>query len=213
MKRIALVSASFIFGFFLTIGLYFAIAKKHVLIISPLAGSQFSFEKAPRQSLQGQIIKITGSVFFQSRTATQSSSISSPHEISQGEEVDTGDDGIAQVSFDKIVNLNLHRNAKINIIQSLSANLVMELKEGTAEFQNLESPVAVSVRGLDILINIQKGDAVITVNKQNSKVTLNVVNGQSIAAFTDSVNRTIVKTIQPGQNFVFNNNAKTFALY
>src|SRR5260370_20791662 len=111
---------------------------------------------------------MSGEVLWESRIASQCSPLSAAQAIQQGEEVDIGKDGLGSISFDKTLTFTLSNNTQVAIVQTLPANLIMQLKTGSVKIEKLDSSIPVSWRGLDLLIDLQKGEYQITVNKDSS---------------------------------------------
>src|SRR5260370_25910131 len=109
-RQLLIVIATFILGLIITLGMYMAISKKHIAVVSHSTSSHFSLKKAPSESLVGHIASMSGEVLWESRIATQSSPLSAPQAIQQGEEVDTGKDGLGSISFYNTLTFTLSNN-------------------------------------------------------------------------------------------------------
>ncbi len=167
----------------------------------------FSIQNAPSESLKGEIASVSGSVAWQSRIAPYASLINSPQKLQQGEEVDTHSNGQAGIIFPGVGIINISSDSQINFIQTLPANFVVNEKQGTAVFEKTGT-VPISIRGLDLLINLDSGKSSISVDKKTSQVTIRVEEGSVTLAFTDTNNNTEIVPISAGNEYVFNNNTK-----
>jgi ferric-dicitrate binding protein FerR (iron transport regulator) len=85
---------------------------------------------------------------------------------------------------------------------------VIEQKQGLVMYdKNGETPV--SIRALDLLINIDKGRCEVLVDKDTSDITVTVSTGSVTVAFNDINNNTNIKSISEGEKYLFNNDSKT----
>jgi hypothetical protein len=173
-----------------------------------LPQSLFSLEKAPADSLIGEIASISGKVAWQSRIAPVSILINAPLKLQQGEEVDTYSDGNATINFPKIATMSASFNTQLSFIQTLPENFVVWQKQGLADY-NKNGEVQISVVALDLLINLDLGQCSILVDKDTAKVTVSVKTGLATVAFNDSDNNTNVVSLKTGDQYVFDDNTKT----
>ena len=173
-----------------------------------LPQSLFSLEKAPADSLIGEIASISGKVAWQSRIAPVSILINAPLKLQQGEEVDTYSDGNATINFPKIATMSASFNTQLSFIQTLPENFVVWQKQGLADY-NKNGEVQISVVALDLLINLDLGQCSILVDKDTAKVTVSVKTGLATVAFNDSDNNTNVVLLKTGDQYIFDDNTKT----
>ena len=120
---------------------------------------RFSIEKAPKNSEVGTIQSMSGTIRWGSRIAiaTEGAQITQPVPIQQGEELMSGDDGSAVVSYQNGLTISLSPNSHISFIQMLPANFVLNQLEGTIEYQkNNSTPLA--IRTLHLLTQMDNGD-------------------------------------------------------
>jgi hypothetical protein len=158
--------------------------------------------------LNGEVASISGNVSWLSRTASFAILINSPMKLQQGEEVITQNNGKVSIIFSKVVNLNVSPNTQVNLIQTLPTDFVVEEKQGLVMYdKNGETPV--SIRALDLLINIDKGSCEVLVDKDTSDITVTVSAGSVTVAFNDTYNNTNIKSISEGKKYLFNNDSKT----
>jgi hypothetical protein len=173
-----------------------------------LPQSLFSLEKAPTDSLTGEIASLSGKVAWQSRIAPVAILINSPLKLQQGEEVDTYSDGNATINFPEIATISASFDTQINYIQTLPGSFVVWQKQGSADYTKTGG-IPVSIIALDLLINVGSGESSILVDKDTSKVTVSVKSGLVTAAFNDSSNNTNVVSVKSGKIYVFDDNRKT----
>ncbi len=113
---------------------------------------RFSIEKAPKNSEVGTIQSMSGTIKWESRTAiaTEGAQITQPVPIQQGEELISGDDGSAVVSYQNGLTISLSPNSHISFVQMLPTNFVLNQLKGTIEYQkNNSTPLA--IRSLHLL--------------------------------------------------------------
>ncbi len=208
--KIFLFFLAVVIGFLSTIFIYFKINKVNVnKIVSPLITSELSLFNAPSDSLTGKITGLSGTILWTARDNNQQL-ITKPQNIQQGEEVETGTNSSLKMAFNNIVFISISANSKLSIIQTLPANLVFNQLFGKLEYEKLNSSIPVSVRALDLLININDGESEISVDKNDSTIKISIKTGDVTIAFTDTNNKTIIQNIKSGEDLIFNNNSKTF---
>lgn len=162
----------------------------------------FSLDNAPSQSQVGKITSMVGSVEWESRTATQSSIISSPIPVQQGESLLTNDDGSVELLFDGTADIELSHNSRVDIVQTLPAAFVFQQKSGTIEYKKLGT-IPVSIRVLHLLLE-NDGDIQVTLDPKKPLVTVKVVNGSITVAYNNISNVSKVLTIQKSKSLTFN---------
>lgn len=184
-----------------------------IALISPLASSPtplpppFSIDKPPSSSLTGMITKLSGSVSWQSRTATQGATIVTPQKLQQGESLATDTDGRVTFVFGKD-SFSLSPKSSVSFSQTLPQNLVFDMDQGSLTYEN-SSPIPFSVRALDLLTNTSSGSGTMTVDSDNGFVTLHPKIGVIQVGFNDSNNVSTVDTITAGETMVFDDNERT----
>ncbi len=169
--------------------------------------NQFSLENAPADSLRGKIATLSGDVKWQDRVATQSSQITSPVTIQQGEELITGDNGKVQVEIPTAVIINISPKTNLSFVQTLPQNVVFSQTKGKVEYQKTGT-VPVSIRVLRLLVEERQGDITISISNIKPITTINVRVGSVTVAYNDPQNVSIVKTLDSGKQFIFNNDTK-----
>jgi hypothetical protein len=174
-----------------------------------LPQSLFSLEKAPTDSLSGEIASISGKIAWQSRIAPVAILINASTKLQQGEEVDSYNDGNAAIDFPEVAVITISPNTQVNLIQTLPQNFVVWQKQGLANYEKSgENPV--SVIALDLLINVESGASCsILLDKENARVTVTVKTGSVTAAFNDSDNNTNVVLVKSVHEYIFDDNSKT----
>jgi hypothetical protein len=162
----------------------------------------YSLDKAPSETIIGQVLVASGDVKWQGRTATEAAELIMPKNLQQGESIATGNDGKTNIQFNETI-INILPNTQINIIQTLPVNFVMEQNSGSAEYSN-NGTNPLTVRSQKLILDLGSGRISIAVNEKISTVTVKVINGNVTCAFNGSTGATNVKTINEKYQFVFN---------
>ena len=207
LKKLLLFLIFFSLGVALVFAADFMVSNNTIQKLNPAIKSKFSIDNPPSDSLKGKISSLSGTVSFQPRSKDYATLINAPVEILQGEDLNTGGNGSATVIFDRIGEISLLENTQISFIQTLPQNFVISQKQGTATFQKTGS-IPFSVRGLDLLINLESGRVSVNVDSDNSIITVDVLEGSVSAAFNDTDNLSNVITIESPRRYIFNNNTK-----
>lgn len=213
MKNILLFILFLIIGAAITIGYFkFSEIKKEAenrQVFSPYSGKDyFTLDKAPTESLKGEIISFNGDVGWQSRTATESSQIKGSISVGQGEKIVTKEGGNAEVKFDNICDIKLSENTSLELIQTLPLNFVFLQEAGTVQYARLGS-VPIAVRSLGLVMQIEDFQSSVSVNIKNSTVTVTVASGSADLAYNDINYNTNKLTLAEGQKMIFNNQTKS----
>ncbi len=207
LKKLLLFLIFFSLGVALVFVADFMVSNNTIQKLNPAIKSKFSIDNPPSDSLKGEISSLSGTVSFQPRSKDYATLINAPVEILQGEDLNTGGNGSATVIFDRIGEISLSENTQISFIQTLPQNFVISQKQGIATFQKTGN-IPFSVRGLDLLINLESGKVSVNVDSDNSIITVDVLEGSVSAAFNDTDNLSNVITIESPRRYIFNNNTK-----
>ncbi len=163
---------------------------------------KFLPQNAPPQSIKGNVTDMSGSVSWQSRIATESAKLTTLRQIQQGEKLETGDDGNISVDFPNYANIKLLPESKIDFIQTLSANFVINQEKGSVAYTSL-GRTHLSIRYLHLLTDMQSGQISVNIDKNKPTVRVLIIKGQITAAYNDSENVSQEKTFSQGQQFTF----------
>ena len=210
MKKIFFFLYALVIGFIL-VGLYFRfVYKGEVPIIEikiPFVGSQFSLENAPSKSLKGKIISMTGEIEWQSRVATESSKLTnSTTQIQQGESLKTLSTGNITVQFGDAAKIILLPKTKVDIIQTLTDDIVFNQTSGSATYEKTAS-YPVSVRILHLLVE-NGGSVTASIDELTGIITVSSDKGGATAAYNDQNNTSNIVKIPEGQKYVFNDDTR-----
>lgn len=206
MKRL------FLFAFILgTIGAfgysYWKIGKVSIVNKSNKKKPTFSIETPPKNSIKGTIESLSGTVKWESRTATQAAEITKPVTISQGESLETGEDGNVTIIFPEIASISLSSQSKISISQTLPANFVFDQKEGSASYEKT-GEIPISIRAFHLLTTLNTGKLTLTVDKENAEISIDVKKGSATVAFNNLENVSTVIDIEEGEKFTYNDDSR-----
>ena len=208
MIKIFLFIFSILIGSTIVITGYFWDAPRDSQILKPFfPKTLFSIENAPSQSLVGKVASISGNVAWQSRIASFATLINSPVKLQQGEKINTQSNGKAVINFPQVVTITASANTQLNFIQTLPANFVVDQAQGLSIY-NKNGDIPLSVRALDLLVNIKTGTCSVLVDKDTSNIVVSVSTGLAMIAFNDTNNSTNILTINKGEEYLFNNNTK-----
>lgn len=209
MKPIIIFTSSVCMGaaIFIVGYLYTSLYKNEQVRVSPLIFTQFSIETPPSQSQKGEITSLSGSVLWQSRTATEAAKIITQQKVQQGEQITTGDTGEVVIRFDQLAEATLSPKSQISFIQTLPHLLVFAQNLGDVVYKN-ETSDALSVRVLHLLLEEQTGEMTVSINPLRPVVTVTVTKGIVRAAFNDLYYNSSVVTISEGHIFYFNDETR-----
>lgn len=169
---------------------------------APQISTQFSLEKAPKQSLQGQIASLSGVVLWQSRTATEGAKLLSPRILQQGENLETKDNGSVTFTFPHLGTISLQPKTKLEIIQTLPVNPVFTQDNGTATY-NKSGDLPLSIKSLHLLIMPKTGMLTVTTSEKLKTVRVSLANGSAEAAYEDTDNNTQTVMLKSDETLVY----------
>lgn len=197
-----------VFLFFLLVGfggLYTYLSAnpqiKTVNLKEVFNGSKFSLLNAPSQSLKGEIKNLQGEVLWKNRISDSAIKIDNLLSIQQGEGIETGEDGFVDINYLDTAHIKVFSKTKLDIIQTLPANLVFKQSSGQAIYQKI-STIPVSVRIAPVLIEVL-GE--VTVNLDDVKNIL-TVKGFSKIAFNNNSNITRIIELKNDETLTINLN-------
>lgn len=206
MKKFFLFIIIFILSFCFTILIY----TKYPLISRTekhsIKRSSFSLDNPPKESINGNISSISGSLKWQSRLSSDLVTIKNKPEIKQGEEIETGNESITRISFTKIGTLTVFSNSHLGFIQTLPKNFLVEQKSGTVRYEK-EGEVTYSIRAADLLIKINNGICEVEINSDNT-IDVEAKTGSATLGFNNPDNIVTLINLDSGKKYIFDNNLK-----
>jgi len=170
--------------------------------------STFSTDAAPSQSLKGTIASRSGTLFWESRIATEPAQLNDTVQIQQGERLITKDKSDASIHFDKVGTMILSENADVSFVQTLPIDCVIEQKKGTVTYKTEEGiPLSVRIRSA-IITNIS-GTVQITVADGDPIILISTIKGTTQIGFNDLDYISHVFTLREGQIYEYNSDERT----
>jgi hypothetical protein len=210
MKHILLFIISLLAGFF-SVFLYSKMyqdrtveqAKKAVHVVEK--STPFSVSTPPTKSKKGQIVHISGDVFWESRTATEPARITSARQLQQGESLYTGPTGLAGISLDESFLFDLAADTKLSLLQTLPEQIVLGQDGGSVTYKN-SSDSLLSVRVLPLLVVMKEAEMMVAVDDGTIAVT--VQSGSVQIAFNDLENIVTKVELMKGQKYLFDDETR-----
>lgn len=174
---------------------------------SPIAKDEFSLDLPPKESLSGEIVTMTGDIFWESRVASTPALIVKPVPVEQGEDIQTGDNGKTKIDFPKGVSVTMSPQSEISFVQTLPKNFVFEQKSGQSSYIT-QGEVPLSIRISHLLILLSNGQMDVSIDKLTGKINASVKKGEAKAGYNDRQNVSQVETISFGKTFTFNDETR-----
>lgn len=212
MKFLLSLIIAAIVGFTLTEGYQFYLHLQTKLQVKKqiAVSSHFSLSQAPTNSEIGQITLLAGTVKWESRTATQEAVIHATRLIQQGEELSTGANGQASMSFGNATSvMTLFPNTDLSVIQTLPQNIVIDQEDGQATYTDTGS-TPIAIKSMNLLLELADGSINVVPDPIMDTVTISVQKGSATAAFDDSTETSNVVPIPAGTTFEFDNDSLTY---
>ncbi|NMC36300.1 hypothetical protein GYA49_04620 [Candidatus Beckwithbacteria bacterium] len=169
--------------------------------------TNFSLEDAPVESLRGTIATRSGEILWQSRVATESSTLVDDIQFQQGEMVETKKNGTIEVKFTDAAQVDIFENTKVEIVQTLPVNLVFNQFKGKAQYKNL-GVAPVSVRSMNLLVNLVEGLMDIDVDDQTGEITVTLDEGQAKVAYNSAEFESQIWDLETGDIFIYDSNER-----
>lgn len=172
-------------------------------LVVPVYEGIFSIEQAPHRSLKATITSFTGTVEWKSRIATESSTLTKPRELQQGEEVATHDDSSLELIIPNALEASVSANTAVQLIQTLPNSILLMQNSGKATYtQKNNNPV--SIRSLSLLVQLENAEAIITVNDTLPFISVDVEKGTITVGFNDTDFITQTIAVSSGKRLVYN---------
>lgn len=202
-KRLLLFSLSLLVGIAFILFVAEILVLRNQGIVSPYVDlTAFAPEIAPSESISGKITSLTGKVMWESRMATVAAQIYAPIQLQQGEELQTGDNGVVKAQFDSVCKMVISPKSDVSIVQTLPANFVFLQTMGTVEYERLSS-IPLSIRALHLLIDESNGDIVVGVDNDAKMVTIETKTTPVTIAYNDNNLTSHMETIAKGVTVQF----------
>ncbi len=215
VKKILLLIGCFAAGGLVALS-YFLLRKGNPVRImevrSQVAQTNFSIDQAPKDAIRGEIATYSGTVNFQSRTATEPARLTGIVPIQQGESLVTGDDGSISVNFPSFGSVTLGLKSGIDVIQTLPVDFVFNQASGSGVYQNTGSS-PFSIRGLHLLVTLASGSATVAVDQKTHLVTVLSKTSPLTLAFNDNQYISHVLNLVIGVKYTFDDDNRQEVVY
>jgi hypothetical protein len=162
----------------------------------------FSLETAPKQSLQGTIMSMTGHVEWTSRIATAPAQLKEDTHIQQGESVETKKDGSIKISLSTDLQVTLFSNSKVQFIQTLPETIVFQQDSGSVTYSKTAGN-PMSVRTFGLSTEMTDGRILITMDTDQLTAVVKIQKGNATCAYNDLEYQSHVATYPVGTILVY----------
>ena len=204
MKNFGLVIVCFIIG----MGLMVFFTPKKQISKKQMPSPTFSVANPPIDSLRGSISTRSGTLFWESRIATEPAQLIETVSIQQGERLITKEKSSSTLNFEKFGTIELDENADISFIQTLPIDFVVAQKNGTISYEvNGKTPLSVRLRSA--LITKSSGTILIKMAEGDSIVEISTTKGIAQIGYNDIENVSQVFTLKEGQVYEYNSDERT----
>jgi len=168
----------------------------------------FSVETPPSESLRGTISSRSGTLFWESRVATEPAKLTDSAPIEQGERLISKEKSNAVVVFNTVGTMKLSENTDVSFIQTLPIDFVVEQKEGIIQYE-MNGTVPLSIRMRNALITKTSGTIQIEMKSGDSVIRVSTLKGTAQIGFNDSDYVSQVFTLREGQVYDYDSSERT----
>jgi hypothetical protein len=175
---------------------------------TPSPAPSFSVAVPPSDSLQGTITARSGSIQWESRTATVPSELTSNVSIKKGELIETRDTGTVAIHFNHMGTIALAQKSSISFIQTLPTEFVAAQSKGTGMY-TVDGTTPLSVRIRTALLRKTEGAMKITMTEGDPQIRITTDQGTAQIAFNDQDSVSQVFTLREGQTYIYNSEERT----
>ncbi len=169
--------------------------------------TKFSLEKAPSDSIKGQITAMSGDIWRQTRTATEPAKLTEPDVIQQGEVLIASDEGKLTVNFNPAATISLFPDTQVEIIQTLPLNLVFNQTKGIGQYQ-VSGTNPVTIRSFNLIVNIDEGLININTDAETGVITLSLKTGAAKVGYNSPEFDSKVWRLEAGDVFEYDSNER-----
>lgn len=169
--------------------------------------SQFSLENAPTDSIRGTIATMSGEIYYQARTATGAAKLNQAIPVQQGETWIASDSGNLTINFAPAATVALFPQTKLEVIQTLPLNLVFNQTEGVGQY-NAVGVNPVTIRGFNLIINLDSGLLVVDTNPETGTVILDLKTGSARVAYNSPEFDSKIWQLEPGDVFEYDSSLR-----
>ena len=185
-------------------------------LVSPSAQhDSFLLAQSPPNAIKGELQQIIGDVSWQSRIATQASTVNQnniPLTIQQGETVETAEQSVAVLQFQNVLDTTLVENTTIDVIQTLPESFVFLQRQGSTLFQ-ITGKYPVAVRSLHLLFQQHSNGAFrVTTNDNENTISVTVTKGEGEIAYNDLDFVSHTLTLSSNQTLYFDDATRTVSI-
>jgi len=177
---------------------------------TPIESTKFSIENPPSTSLHGDITLLSGEVKWQSRIASEASTITLKQQIKQGESLFTDTTGKVSIAFPDML-FELSPDTTLNIIQTLPSSTVLEQPKGKIGYQT-SSSTPLAIRTYPILTESLGGNFSISIDEDDGTIVISVESGSVAIAYNDSDTISTVHNVKKGETLIFDPSTRTSAI-
>lgn len=191
----------FLLGATVALGIFFAKREPN------FEPTKFSLDQAPSDSIKGQIINMTGEIWWQSRTATEPAQLKDTISVQQGEIWIASESGNLTIEFAPAATITLFPKTKIEIVQTLPLNLVFNQIQGITQYQAFGSS-PVTIRSLNLIVNLEDGLLVVDTDEATGAIILGLKTGRAKVGYNSPEFDSKVWELEPGDVFEYDGNLR-----
>lgn len=210
MKYILGFLIFFLIGFFLIFaGKRYLALQQQGNIKTPISKAvPFSLDTPPKNSLKGTMEK-TGTIYFESRSASEEAVLLEAKPVLQGEAYRTDEKASLRIFYPGKLTTILNDQTTLSIIQTIPTNFTFSQTNGTVTYEKIDPSIPVGVRALHLLISQKEGSMDVTVDADAGQVIISVTKGEVTMAFNDLELLSTVTTLQTGDAYTFDDATRT----
>ena len=168
------------------------------------------FELAPpKQSLQGRVTRLTGTVMKTVRDEKDPQETNSKSVFLEGEQLTASPSASIDIQFSEKNLFSVSPETILAFPSTNPKNFLFKIDKGTVVFETDEMIATISARSLHGLFSLSQGKASISVDPDKKIITYMIAEGSGQLGYIDSDNKTQTVDITEGQTATFNDEKRT----
>jgi hypothetical protein len=167
----------------------------------------------PRQSLQGKVMRLTGTVMKTIRSEKDTKETSSESLFLEGEQLIASPSSSIDIQFGVDDLFSVSPETILSFPSTNPNNFLIKIDKGSVLFQTDEKIATISARSLHGLFLLSSGKAQLSVDPDKKIITFMILDGEGKMGYIDTKNMTQTLVLQAGETLIFDDTKRTVRIH